>query len=134
MMALGISMSPQQKKLLRRFADGKSDKQIAREFGCRAALIAAQRQFMIDRLEISSQAQLAAVAIQLASWPGWQPQGSHNKNADPLTATSLQNGTGRAASQRAQGTPHGTRRATRARSTTKISPSATGQKSNLSTG
>ncbi|WP_354057623.1 LuxR C-terminal-related transcriptional regulator [Bradyrhizobium sp. RT6a] len=75
MIALDVSISPQRKKLLRRFADGKTDKQIAREFGCRAALIAAQRQFMIDRLKISSQAELAVVAIELASWPGWQPQG-----------------------------------------------------------
>jgi DNA-binding CsgD family transcriptional regulator len=61
-------LSPQQKKMLRRFAKGKSDEQIAREFGCRADLIAAQRQRIVEKLEIRSQEQLAAAARQFACW------------------------------------------------------------------
>jgi DNA-binding CsgD family transcriptional regulator len=62
-------LSPQQKKLLRRFAQGKTDEKIAEEFGCRAHLVAAQRQTIMEKLEIRSQAQLAAAARQFASWP-----------------------------------------------------------------
>jgi DNA-binding CsgD family transcriptional regulator len=61
-------LSRQQKKLLRRFARGKTDKQIGREFGCHADLIAAQRQKIMEMFEIKSQAQLAAAARQFASW------------------------------------------------------------------
>jgi DNA-binding CsgD family transcriptional regulator len=64
-------LSRQQKKLLRRFARGKTDEQIAREFGCHADLIAAQRQKIMEKLEIRSQAQLAAAARQFASWYNW---------------------------------------------------------------
>ena len=62
-------LSPQQKKLLRRFAGGKTDEQIAKEFRCPADLIAAQRQMIMEKLDISSQAQLAAAARQFAYWP-----------------------------------------------------------------
>jgi DNA-binding CsgD family transcriptional regulator len=61
-------LSPQQKKLLRRFAKGKTDDRIAMEFGCRADLIAAQRQRIMEKLEIRSQAQVVAAARQFASW------------------------------------------------------------------
>jgi DNA-binding NarL/FixJ family response regulator len=61
-------LSPQEKKLLRRFAKGKTNEQIATEFGCRPSLIAAQRQRIVEKLEIGSQAQLAVAAHQFASW------------------------------------------------------------------
>jgi DNA-binding CsgD family transcriptional regulator len=61
-------LSQQQKKLLRRFAKAKTDEQIAREFSCRADLIAAQRQRIVEKLEIGSQAQLVAAAYQFANW------------------------------------------------------------------
>ena len=61
-------LSPQEKKLLRRFAKGKTNKQIATEFGCRPSLIAAQRQRIVEKLEIGSQAQLAVAAHKFASW------------------------------------------------------------------
>jgi DNA-binding CsgD family transcriptional regulator len=67
-------LSPQQKKLLRRFARGKTDEQIAKEFRCRADLIAAQRQMIMAKLEIGSQAQLAAAARQFADWHTWKPK------------------------------------------------------------
>ena len=68
----GVTLSMQQKKLLRRFAKGKTDEQIAKEFGCHAELIAAHRQTMMEKLEIRSQAQLAAAVRQFAS--GWRNQ------------------------------------------------------------
>ncbi len=64
----GDKLSPQQKKLLRRFAQRKTDKQIAKEFGCHAELIAAQRQTIMEKLEIRSQAQLEADVRQFAGW------------------------------------------------------------------
>jgi DNA-binding CsgD family transcriptional regulator len=61
-------LSPQEKKLLRRFAKDMTDEQIAREFGCRASLIAAQRQAITEKLKIRSPAQFAAAADQFAYW------------------------------------------------------------------
>ena len=72
-------LSRQQKKLLRRFARGKTDEQIAREFGCHADLIAAQRQTLMEKLEIRSQAQLAAAARQFANWPKPKPKQTRTK-------------------------------------------------------
>jgi hypothetical protein len=40
-------LSPQQKKLLRRIAKGKTDEEIAKEFGCRADLIDAGRGVLV---------------------------------------------------------------------------------------
>jgi DNA-binding CsgD family transcriptional regulator len=62
-------LSPQQKKLLRRFARGDTDEEIAREFAIRADLIAAQRQKIMEKSGIGSQAQVAAAADQFACWP-----------------------------------------------------------------
>ena len=59
-------LSPQQKKLLRRFANEQTDEQIAKEFRCRAHLIAAQRQMISAKLEIRSEAQLTAATRQFA--------------------------------------------------------------------
>jgi DNA-binding CsgD family transcriptional regulator len=67
-------LSRHQKKLLRRFAKRKTDEQIAKEFGCHAELIAAQRQTLMEKLEIRSQAQLAAAARQFANWPKPKPR------------------------------------------------------------
>jgi DNA-binding CsgD family transcriptional regulator len=81
----GNKLSPQQKKLLRRFGKGKTDEQIAREFGCRADLIAAQRQRIMEKLEIRSQAQLEAAAHQFACWSRNQA----GADAKPTTATGV---------------------------------------------
>jgi DNA-binding CsgD family transcriptional regulator len=72
-------LSRHQKKLLRRFAKRKTDEQIAKEFGCHADLIAAQRQTLMEKLEIRSQAQLATAARQFANWPRPKPRQTHNK-------------------------------------------------------
>jgi DNA-binding NarL/FixJ family response regulator len=67
-------VSPQQQKLLRRFAKGKTDGEIAKEFRCRADLIAAQRQLIMEKLEIRSQAQFEAVACRSPFWHTPKPK------------------------------------------------------------
>jgi DNA-binding CsgD family transcriptional regulator len=62
-------LSPREKKLLRRFARGKTDRQIAREIGGTEQQVSAQRRRLIERLRIQSEEQLVAAADQLAAWP-----------------------------------------------------------------
>ena len=64
-----IELTRQQQKLLRRFANGQSDKEIASEFKCPIRIVTAQRQLIIEKLKIGSQAELTAAARQYASWP-----------------------------------------------------------------
>jgi DNA-binding CsgD family transcriptional regulator len=71
----GIDLSPQQQKLLRRFAQGKTDEEIARKLRCPAHLIKAQRQMLVERFQVKSQADLAAAARQFASWPKLKQKG-----------------------------------------------------------
>jgi DNA-binding CsgD family transcriptional regulator len=59
-------VSPREKKLLRRFAAGKTDAQIAIELGDIESRIAAQRQRLAEKLKIDTHEQLVAVADKLA--------------------------------------------------------------------
>ena len=71
-MAYKISLdliSPREKKLLRRFASGKTDKEIGLELGDREERIAAQRQRIREKLEIQTNEQLVVLAGRLARWP-----------------------------------------------------------------
>ena len=71
-MAYKISLdliSPREKKLLRRFASGKTDEEIGKELGDREERIAAQRQRIREKLEIQTNEQLVALAGELARWP-----------------------------------------------------------------
>ena len=68
-----LYLSPQQRKLLRRFAKTKTDEQIAKELGCPADLIAAQRQWIVEKLEIKSQEQFVEAAHQFANL-SWKKQ------------------------------------------------------------
>lgn len=61
--------SPQEKKLLRRFAQGKSNQQIAEDLGGTADRIEALRQMILKKFEIRSPAELMMVADKLAAWP-----------------------------------------------------------------
>ena len=70
-----IELTGQQQKLLRRFANGQTDKEIASEFKCPVRVVTAQRQLIIEKLKIGSQAELAAAARQYASWPKVKPEG-----------------------------------------------------------
>src|SRR6478735_233458 len=69
-----IELTRQQQKLLRRFANGQSDKEIASEFKCPIRIVTAQRQLIIEKLKIGSQAELTAAARRYASWPKVKPE------------------------------------------------------------
>ena len=62
-------VSPREKQLLRRFARGKTDEQIAGELGSTAGDIAGQRQRIAEKFRIQTDEQLRAVAKQIANWP-----------------------------------------------------------------
>ena len=62
-------VSPREKKLLRRFAAGKTDAQIAVELNDTESRVAAQRQRLAERFQIDTHEQLVAVANNLARMP-----------------------------------------------------------------
>ena len=62
-------VSPREKKLLRRFAAGKTDTEIARELSDRESRIAAQRQRLTEKYQIATHEQLVAIANTLARHP-----------------------------------------------------------------
>ena len=70
-----VILSPREKLLLRRFANGKSDKVIAEEIGGTQEQVGMQRKRLIDKLQIQSQAQLVTLAGQLAAWPARRDAG-----------------------------------------------------------
>ena len=59
--------SPRDKQLLRRFAAGKTDGQIARELGGTITSIAAQRQRVAQKFNIQTDDQLRELASQIAT-------------------------------------------------------------------
>jgi DNA-binding CsgD family transcriptional regulator len=61
-------LSPREKQLLRRFAQGKTDEAIAIEFGRTTSHISAQRLRIMKKFRLKSQAELVALADQVA-WP-----------------------------------------------------------------
>lgn len=63
---------PREKLLLRRFAAGMADNQIAAEFGGKPSRIAAQRQRLAEKFDIRTPEQLAAVANEVAHHPSWK--------------------------------------------------------------
>jgi DNA-binding NarL/FixJ family response regulator len=64
-----VALSPREKLTLRRLAQGKTDHQIAIEIGGRQDQVGLQRKRLLGRLQINSEQQLAAMALQLAPWP-----------------------------------------------------------------
>jgi len=63
-------VSPREKKLLRRFAAGKTDTEIARELSDRESRIAAQRQRLTEKYQIKTHEQLVSIASKLAGFLG----------------------------------------------------------------
>ena len=61
-------LTPREKRLLRRFAQGRSDKSIARELCEPVERIAEQRGRILEKLQIQSTDQLTETAVRLASW------------------------------------------------------------------
>jgi DNA-binding CsgD family transcriptional regulator len=70
-----LVLTPREKRLLRRFAQGKTDKTIAQEIGDTEERIAAQRQRMTEKLQIRSPEELVAMAEWLATLSK-RPKGS----------------------------------------------------------
>ena len=64
-------VSPREKLLLRRFAAGMTDSQIASELGDRLSRIAAQRQRLAEKFDIRTPKKFATVANELARYPSW---------------------------------------------------------------
>jgi DNA-binding CsgD family transcriptional regulator len=60
--------SPREKRLLRRFAAGKTDRQIAYELGGTITSIAAQRQRIAQKFDIQTDDQLRELVSQIAAW------------------------------------------------------------------
>ena len=63
-------VSPREKKLLRRFAAGKTDIEIARELGDIESRVAVQRQRLAEKFQIATHEQLMSFANKLAPLPG----------------------------------------------------------------
>ena len=64
-------VSPREKLLLRRFAAGRTDSEIASELRDRPGRIAAQRQRLAEKFDIRTPEQLATVANEIAGHPAW---------------------------------------------------------------
>jgi DNA-binding CsgD family transcriptional regulator len=62
-------VSPREKKLLRRFAAGKADIEIAKELGDIESRIAAQRQRLAKKFQIATHEQLVSFVKKLARYP-----------------------------------------------------------------
>jgi len=65
-----VPLSSREKQLLRRFAQGKTDRQIAVNIGGTERRISAQRERLLQKLHIQTAAQLVSAATSLARWPG----------------------------------------------------------------
>ena len=61
-------LSPREKRLLRRIANGKSDHQIAVEIGGTERQVSEQRRRLLSKLDLQSEESIAAVAMRLAPW------------------------------------------------------------------
>ena len=82
------SVSPREKLLLRRFAAGRTDSEIASELRDRPGRIAAQRQRLAEKFDICTPEQLATVANELArrhSWNAYQHARRHGRRVQLAT-------------------------------------------------
>jgi DNA-binding CsgD family transcriptional regulator len=62
-------LTPRDKRLLRRLAQGKTDVEIAKEMGCKEHHISTHRQRIVENLQITSHEQLVVMTHQFAPWP-----------------------------------------------------------------
>jgi DNA-binding CsgD family transcriptional regulator len=60
-------VTPREKLLLRRFAAGKTNNEIAKDLGDTENRVSAQRQRLAEKFEIQTQEQLLAIANKLAA-------------------------------------------------------------------
>jgi len=63
-----LPLTPREKQLLRRLAAGKTDAQIAERLGGSLKQIAEQRARLLEKLGISTPAEVADAAERLATW------------------------------------------------------------------
>lgn len=61
-------LSSREKRLLRRLAAGKTDREIAAKLGGTVQQISEQRTRLLARLQIAAEADIARAAHQLAAW------------------------------------------------------------------
>ena len=66
-------VSPREKKLLRRFAAGKTDIEVARELGDIESRVAVQRQRLAEKFQIATHEQFVSFADKLAPFPVLKP-------------------------------------------------------------
>jgi FixJ family two-component response regulator len=85
-----LTLTPTDKKLLRRFAHGDTDKEIAGQLGAKENIIADRRHRIMEALHAGSNAELAAMASQLPSGQakisGWLYP-FRGRHPDPPAAT-----------------------------------------------
>jgi DNA-binding CsgD family transcriptional regulator len=65
-------LSPREKRILLRLARGYSDRAIAVQIGGRPEQVGEQRKRLLQKLQISSQSEIAEAAAQWASWPSYK--------------------------------------------------------------
>jgi DNA-binding CsgD family transcriptional regulator len=64
-----LILTPREKQLLRRLAQGKPDDQIGKEIGGNRRQVALQRERLLAKLRLRSHDEICEAARQLASWP-----------------------------------------------------------------
>jgi len=64
-----MALTSREKKILRRMALGRSDREIANEIGGTEAQVATQRLRLLVKLNICSKCEIAEAAERLAGWP-----------------------------------------------------------------
>lgn len=75
-------LTAREKQLLRRLVRGWSDLEIARQIGGTERQIAAQREALLKKLQIKSEAQLKSAAEELAPWKS-KKRGEDGGNGPP---------------------------------------------------
>jgi DNA-binding CsgD family transcriptional regulator len=89
------NVSPREKLLLRRFAAGKTDREIAADLGDTENRIVAQRQRIAEKFQVQTHEQVVALASQQALWPGANSQnlkvsgGRDRRRARTIDATEI---------------------------------------------
>jgi DNA-binding CsgD family transcriptional regulator len=63
-----LLLSPREKRMLRRLAQGMSDAEIAASIGGRADQVKNQRVRLLNRLQMTSQAEIIETAQRFAPW------------------------------------------------------------------
>jgi DNA-binding CsgD family transcriptional regulator len=66
---MNFGLTPREKQLLRRLAARKTDAEIAYQLGTTVKRIVEQRNRLLGKLKIQSEADIAEAALQLAPWP-----------------------------------------------------------------